>query len=166
MATILDLVERGHLIKLDAGLSWREQEQRCIYVTPRVRAWLEEELPGKVSSWGIEVPPIEQLDTILRNYCAGYELTFDRQIKPIHHIRFGIWEIKTPDLRLFGWFHLRDNFICTHINLANFIKEHGLYAGIRDESCRIREDLDLDEPKFIAGDDPNDVISAFSYPPS
>lgn len=166
MATILDLVESGKIVKLDAGLSWREQEQRCIYILPRVREWLEQELPNKSSSWNIELSPIEQLDAILNNYCSGRELTFERQINPIRHISLGIWEIKTADLRIFGWFYKKDIFICSHINIADFIKEYKLYNGLRDESCRWRNDLELDEPKFVAGDNPNDVISAFNYPAS
>lgn len=166
MATLLHLAQEHHLVKLEAALSWRQQEERCIYAFPRVVTWLEEELPDVISDRNLETSPLEQLDQFLRVYCSGEELFFERQFRPIRHIDNGVWELKTPDLRMFGWFAVRDCFICTKIDTKFRIKEHGLVPGYRDEAIRFRDALDLDEPKFVPGDDPNAVISAFSFPPS
>lgn len=165
MATLIHLAQQNQVFKFDAALSWREQEERRIYVFPSVKAWMAETLPGEVSGWDIESSPLEQLDIFLVKYCSGKELMFEREVRPLRHIDKGIWELKTADLRMFGWFHAKDCFVCTHANTAHNIKTHGLYAGYRDNAVWLRDQLDLDDPKFVLGDDPNDVISAFSYPP-
>lgn len=71
----------------------------------------------------------------------------------------GVWELKTADLRLFGWFVQKDCFIVCDCDTTLRVKQMRLYPGYRDQAVRFRERLDLDEPKFIAGDDPNDVVS-------
>ena len=121
-------------------------------------------LPNLESRFGSEIAPIEQLDDFLGSYCAGEVLMFERQFRPLVHIDKGIWELKTIDLRLFGWFHRRDCFVCSAVDDATRVKSIPLYSGYRDQAVHDRSTLDLDEPKFISGDDPNDVVSAFSYP--
>lgn len=166
MATLIHLTLQNQVFKLEAGLSWREQEDRRIYVFPTVRDWLTNTLPTEASSWNIELSPIEQLDDFLIEFCAGRELMFERQFNPIRHIDNGVWELKMADVRLFGWFHVKDCFICTFGNLAEKVKLHNLYSGYRDQSVLLRNQLALDDPKFVPGENPNDVISAFRYPPS
>lgn len=165
MATLIHLAQQNQLIKLEAALSWREQEDRRIYLFPKAKDWMEQTLPGEVSDRGLETSPLEQLDEFMTHYCSGRELTYERQFRPINHIDNGIWELKTADVRLFGWFAAKDCFICTAGDTKYRILEYRLVPGYRDEAVRFRDALDLDEPKFVTGDDPNDVISAFSFPP-
>jgi len=153
-------------VKLDPGLGLREQEERMIFAYPRVIEWLQKELPDEASSWNIEETPLEQIDAFVADFCSGAELTINRQVKPIRHIRHGILELKTADVRLFGWFAKRDCFICTAGNTAASVKVHRLYNGYRDEAVRLRRELDLDEPKYVDGDDPDRVLSDWCYPPS
>lgn len=164
MATLIHLAEKGLVHKLDAALSWREQEERRIYVLQQAREWLEQKLPSAISGWQLEVSPLEQVDNFLAAYCSGKELMYERQFRPLRHLSAGVWELKTADVRLFGWFHTKDCFVCTAGDTAHRVKEHNLYAGYRNDAVRLRDELDLDEPKFIPGDDPNDVVSAFAHP--
>jgi hypothetical protein len=164
MATLLDLERRGDVAKLDAALAPGQQEWRRIYVRPRVETWMANVLPGLPSALGLEVSPIEQLDAFLEIYCSGDSIMYERQFKPLRHIDSGVWELKMPDLRMFGWFHVRDCFVCTDCDCATRVKSHQLYSGYRDQAVRFRDSLDLDDPKFIVGDDPNAVVSAFCYP--
>lgn len=164
MATLLNLARQGVLAKLDAGLSWREQEERAVFAFPEVVQWLTEVLPNEASNWLLDQTPEEQVYALLHSFCAGHELTIDRQVKAVRHIRDGIWELKTADVRLFGWFPLRDHFICTAVDTAWKIKEFRLYNGFRDKSVAMRNQLDLDEPKYVSGDDPDSVLSDWCYP--
>lgn len=164
MATLLNLVEQNRVFKLDAGLGSNIWEERRFFVLPRVRNWLDETLSVLASNWNLELTPIEQLAAFLEDYCSGETLMFERQFRPLLHIDKGIWELKTADLRLFGWFHVKDCFIGTACDTAQRVKDHNLYRGYRDEAVRLRDELDLDEPKFVKGDDPNDVVSAFCFP--
>lgn len=166
MATLIELDERGLIHKLDAGLSWRQQENRLFYAFPKAQKWMLEALPLEISQHDLEIAPLEQLDAFLCLYCAGDELEFERQFHALRHIDKGVWELKTADLRLFGWFAVKNCFVCTNGNMAYRVKLHKLYSAYRDEAVRLRDQLNLNEPKFVTGDNPNDVISNFRFPTS
>lgn len=91
-------------------------------------------------------------------------ITYEWHFKPLTHIEDGIWELKTADLRIFGWFFVRDCFIGSAANLTDTIKQLHLYRPYVQEAVRLRDALDLDIPKFIPGDDPHAVVSDFDYP--
>jgi hypothetical protein len=76
----------------------------------------------------------------------------------------GVWELKTADLRVFGWFHAKDCFLGHCADTAERVKEHRLYTGYVGEVVRFRDSLPLDEPKYIPGEDPDAVVSNSSYP--
>lgn len=164
MATIEQLVAQDQLIRFDPELGWREMEDRFILFLPKAAQWMTQRLPNESSSWNIELSPQEQFDDLAYTFCSGRELVFEHQVAPIFHIEHGIWELKTADLRLFGWFPRRDWFICSGVNTAEEVKRLHLYAGYRDEAVRRRDQLDLNPPKFLPGEDPNVVISAWCYP--
>lgn len=164
MATIIDLVKAQKLFKLDPELEPNEQEWRWIYALPQFRKRVEDDLATWASTWEVEVAPIQQMDALMEVFCSGVTLTFGTQFRPLVHIKDGIWELKTPDLRLFGWFHVKDCFIGSALDLAFNVKSYNLYAGYASEAARLRDQLDLDEPKFVPGSDPNDVVSNYNYP--
>ena len=127
--------------------------------------WLTEVLPDLGSTWNIELSPLEQLAAFIETYASGEPLVFGRSFKPISHVSGGVWELKTADLRVFGWFPSQDVFIGHAANLSETIKSvRGMYHGYANEVVHYRKNLDLNEPKFVPGDDPNAVVSAFSYP--
>lgn len=64
----------------------------------------------------------------------------------------GVWELKTTDVRLFGWFHVPKCFIIGNVDTkARYLEMPGLSGGYRDNSAFRRDKLDLDKPKFILG---------------
>jgi hypothetical protein len=162
MATLMDLERAGRLQKYDPDLSWREQEYRCVYLLPSAVAWMRDKLPLEISDLRLERTPEEQVFTFLENFCAGHELWFPRQLHSLRHVDSGVWELKTADVRLFGWFPIRDHFVCSNGDMATRVKDGHLYERYRDEAVQMRDALNLDSPKFIAGGDPDDVVSAFS----
>jgi hypothetical protein len=165
MATALDLAANGFLWKLDAQLEPPQQELRMIHVGPKLLAWINNDLPGLESTWKIEQSPIEQMDDLTQVFCSGEPLTYDWQFKSLTHVADGVWELKTADLRIFGWFHKKDWFIGVIADTADRIKKHRLYeAYSRVEVVRFRNTLDLDAPKFVPGDNPHDVVSNYAYP--
>ena len=163
MATLQQLAAAGKLTKLDVPLGRRQQEERVIYLAQDVVEWLRDELPVCASSWNIEETPEQQFDSLASIFVAGETITYDTQFKTLRPIERGIWELKTADLRIFGWFHRRDCFVVTRIDTAQRVKDYGLYPGYRDAAVRFRDGLSLDEPKYIQGDDPHAVVSAFDF---
>jgi hypothetical protein len=164
MATLLDLVARNALFKIDPALDGAGQEFRCIYAAPRLKDWLQGDLLALESTWKIEATPAEQVAELVEHFCSGETLCYEWQFKPLTHIRDGVWELKTADIRIFGWFWKKDWFIGVAANPKDHIKRHNLYNGHTNEVERFRCALDLDEPKFVRGDNPHDVVSDFSYP--
>jgi len=164
MATPLELDLRGDLFKLDSGLAPIDEIRR-IYAAPRLHLWIQNDLPKLESTWNVELTPQEQLvGFVEEEFCPGEPLTFDEQFKPLRHVGDGIWELKTADLRMFGWFYEKDCFIGSAANLADLIKRLHLYIPYGEETARLRDALDLDVPKFVPGDDPHAVVSDFSFP--
>ena len=164
MATLLTLVEQGRLIKVDPALGPRELESRNIYAFPHVIDWFSKTLPNLGSTWKLEVSPQEQVDALIGIFCSDQILTYDWHFKPLSHIQDGIWELKTPDVRIFGWFFAKDIFIGTDADAAERIKQLKMYRPYREQAVRFRDKLDLDEPKFVPGKDPQNVVSDFDYP--
>jgi len=164
MTTLIELDQAGELFKLDPLLEANEQEWRMIYISPHLRNWFEEALPGLISVWKVEISPLQQVDALVEEFCSGTTLCYGPQFKPIQHIEGGIWELKTPDVRIFGWFRVRDCFVGWRGEHAEHVKTYDLYHGLAGETARFRDQLDLDEPKFIPGEDPNAVVSNYSFP--
>jgi hypothetical protein len=164
MATVIDLDRRGDLFKLDA-LERGEREFRELYASPLLHGWINDVLPAMVSSWSIQLSPLEQFVALAEIFCSGERLVYGNQFKPLTHIVDGIWELKTEDIRVFGWFPKNNCFVGAVADDATRIKTHRLYHGyVNVTTKRFLETLDLDEPKYIAGDDPHAIVSNFDFP--
>jgi hypothetical protein len=164
MATPIELDRKDALFKLEV-LEPAVQEFRQFYASPDLHNWLEGVLPTLASGLNLELSPLEQFVDLAETFCAGERLMYGLQFKPLTHITGGIWEFKTQDVRIFGWFHKKDCFIGAVADDATRIKKHDLYRGYANVTTkRFLEALDLDEPKFLPGDDPHAVVSNFDYP--
>jgi hypothetical protein len=164
MATVIGLSTNGPLSRLDAQLDPPRQELRMLHAGPKLVAWISDIVPTLESTWKIEQSPAEQLDDLMQVFCSGDPLTYEWHFKSLAHVADGVWELKTADLRIFGWFHEKDCFIGVK-DTADRIKKHHLYEGYsRTEVVGFRNSLDLDEPKFVPGDNPHAVVSNYSYP--
>lgn len=164
MATILEIEKAGGLRKLDAQLSRRQQEFRCFYAAPKLVQWIENDLHHAGSQHNLEQSPAEQVDALLEVYCSGEVLSYGWAFKEIKPIGSGVWEFKTADVRIFGWFNREDVFVGVVADFAWRVKEYKLYAGYRDEVLRLIANINLDEPKCLAGGVEDGVITNFNYP--
>ena len=164
MSTPLELAFRRELSRFNPNLDDGEAVERSLYGLPALRRWIEDTLPSLESTWNVEDTPAEQLDALLADYCSGEPMAIDLQFKNLIPVGDGIWELKTADLRMFGWFHRKDCFIGSSCDSADRIKEYKLYNGYIAEAVRRRDALDLDVPKFVPGDNAHDVISNCYFP--
>lgn len=167
MTTIPMLVADGEIVEFEPSLDDDETQVRCIYFSQHAVNWMKEKMPNLKPAWVSELSLQRQSDTFLEDFCAGVDLTVGPQFHnmepsdPNHH---GIWELKTADLRYFGWFYRKNVFIVWACNQAGFIKEYHLENGYRDEAVLFRESLDLDPPPFVPGNNPYDVITEYNIP--
>lgn len=161
MATSLHSLPTGLLIKLEVPLDAGEREVREIYLSPKLRDWLASTLPTLPSQWDLKnQSPEMQVDALTHIFVAGEPLAFDSQFNVLAPCEKGVWELKTPDVRIFGWFVEKDVFIGVVADDATFVKVHGLYSGYRDEVVRFRDQIELE---YIEGDHPNDVVSDWNF---
>ena len=162
MATFNKLVELGQLVKIEVRLDPDILPQRMIYALPSVIGWLRSDLPALVAEWeeGSQ-SPIEQVDYRFSQFIAGENISFwqamhiMRPADGTHHI----WELKTKDVRFFGWFYQKDVFVIAQAASTKLVKQNNLYPGMRDVCVQLRERLDLDEPKVVVGGY-SDVVSS------
>lgn len=164
MATLLELEESGQIFRLDPHLDPDQQEYRLFYTSVTLKKWIEDDLPNLASDRNIEELPDQQFDSLVEVYASGGILTFEWMFKPLTHIGAGVWEFKTPDLRIFGWFHKKDCFVGAYAGEKWHIKQHNLYPGYASQTAHFCNTLALDQPKYVDGEDPNDVVSNYAYP--
>jgi hypothetical protein len=166
MATLPKLVERGLVIEWETDLPQGKQPERCLFLPP-----LAERLPALLaanpeSMWGVEDSPAQQLDALALAFVSGEPLVIEHQVKYLEYQKTtqGVWYLKAPDIRLFGWIACADHFIAASIGIANQVKRLALYHGFGNEVAYLRDQLPLDNPKFAPGDDPHGLISNLTYP--
>ena len=165
MATILELEKLRVLEKYNANLRPREFEDRRLYAGARLVKWFADVLPHLGSSWKREETPEFQVAYLLKKYVTGAVLTYDWQFHTLRPFENSVWELKTADVRIFGWFFRKDHFIGVVADLKQNILDHsGIASGYVGDVVRFRDRLDLNEPKLIEGKDPNNVVSNFTYP--
>lgn len=125
---------------------------RLLYAFPHVVHWLANDLEGLSPDLsGGRQSPLEQVDDLLHAFVSGADLSYYQRAHFMKPWDDGVWELKTPDVRLFGWFHVRDAFVVANADSGERCKAIGLYEGYRTDTIRRRGLLDLDEPKFVSG---------------
>ncbi|MDA1001514.1 MAG: hypothetical protein O2807_13485 [bacterium] len=65
-----------------------------------------------------------------------------------------VWEMKTPDLRVFGWVYKPRVFIVAILDYADWYKRPTVKKSYEDARRQVmleRDALELDEPKFTSG---------------
>lgn len=152
MATLAELVGRQELVRLGGGLLPSEQVQGRLFAFPHVIDWLESVLPqldAELSDG--RQSPLEQIDDLFHDFVTGTNLDYWERTHSMRPEQPGVWELKTPDVRFFGWFHLRLTFVIAEVESAFKCKRYDLYPGYRESVVRRRHALKLNEPKFITG---------------
>jgi hypothetical protein len=116
--------------------------------------WLEQVLPKvRTISLGFDLTPIQQVDALFHDFVSGADLSYYERSHQMLPVDQGVWELKTLDVRIFGWFPLRAAFIIANIDTMERVKTHRLYSGYRDDCIRRRDTLDLEHPKYLSGTD-------------
>ena len=160
MATLVELRDSGVLVVIDP-LEPDELPWRTLYGTDAFINWLDIVLPGLVHDpMYADVSPLEQVFALFAEYVSGDVFLNDRRFKklrctPDHYI----WELKTEDVRIFGWAPEKDVFICCFGDSADQIKLQNGYGRYIALTAHARNELNLDEPKSVISEEPSDVIS-------
>jgi len=160
MPTITDLVDSGAIVRIDVELAPRDQPLRLLYGTPQFIEWLQGLLRGDEPSQRLgQTSPAEQVDDLFHSFLSGEPLIFTRQFRVVRAEENAVWELKTPDIRIFGWFMAKDCFVAVFGNWADTVKDHDLYRGYRIAIRRLRRELGIDATLCVRGVEPDDVLS-------
>ena len=154
MATTKQLVDSGRLVKVEGNLLPHQLPQRCIYALPRAIRWMNNDLPTIRTDGVVEgaLEPLEQADALINDFLSG--IPPDMWVMAphlMHPHENGVWELRTPDLRFFGWFWRRGIFILSAIGTAEMCKQRNLYHGYQTQCLHDMRALDLDPPCFTDG---------------
>ncbi|KAB2655919.1 hypothetical protein F9K94_15440 [Brucella tritici] len=162
MATLEQLIETDELVSLGVELEQNALPCRKLIGTPGFVLWLDEVLPQlQTTIVGGITDPLEQVDAVFHEYISGEDINYDRRFKRLtsrpddRHV----WELKTPDIRIFGWVPKKDHFICCYGEMKDEIELRLAYPRFIAQTVYVRTTLDLDEPKCIQSRDYNDVVS-------
>jgi hypothetical protein len=144
--------------KVNIPLARGEFEERKFYALPSFMNDLMNLVPtlrpGRLKA---ALTPQEQIDDILRKWITGRAMRYDRWLKDLMPRDSETWELKTADLRIFGWIYRPKVFVAAFMGVADHYKSHRdrpaleSYEDARNRVVAIRNRLDLDEPKFVTG---------------
>jgi hypothetical protein len=160
MTTIEELVEANAISRIEIEMHPRDQVLRLLYGTPDFIAWLDELAKGSQPGRRLgEATPAEQVDDLFNTFLSGMPLVHMRQFRTIRAEKNAVWELKTPDVRIFGWFLKKDCFVGVFGNWTDQVKDHDLYRGYRIAIRRLRRELGVDDTLCVQGVTPGDVLS-------
>ncbi|MDE4134548.1 hypothetical protein PXK00_15625 [Phaeobacter sp. QD34_3] len=160
MATLIGLCEQGLLDTIDP-LSPHELPWRSLYGTPDFIDWLDRALPTlDHNDLYDDLTPQDQVFVAFHEYVAGEEFLEDRRFKKLSWTpeRF-VWEIKTEEVRVFGWVPHKNAFICCYGDSKDRIETERSYGRYIAQTVYVRDNMDLDEPKLVRSGALHDVVS-------
>jgi hypothetical protein len=144
------------LTRIQVPLRRHEFDERWFYAMPSLVRFLEEILPSaQTGVLGATESPAAQMDTLLRKWNAGRPMAYGRAFSNLKPTGRAVWEMKTADLRIFGWVYRPKVFIAAFAGLADDYKPQNgnppkeSYDDARERVIWIREKLELTPPAFM-----------------
>lgn len=166
MATIRELCRLGELIPITVPLKRFEHDMRFVYASPECRRWFDKELRNLIAVDSSNLPPRQQFAMLLKDFITGKSFDHPRDFRRLRPVAEDVYELKTPDLRVFGWFPVRDTYIAVTACCLDEVKSLNIdrpkfdpYLRFIELVINYREKLDMDEPKYTKGAGYYDVIS-------
>lgn len=161
MATLKELEDSGLLVRIEVELNMGELPWRRVFGTQDFLKWLDEVLPTLTTTViGGDTEPIEQVDAVFHEYIIGRHLDENHHFKPLSWTPdWSIWEFKTPDIRIFGWLVEKDAFVCAFGDMKDEIELMKKYGAYIAKTKYVRDQLPLNEPKYVASKEYDDVLS-------
>jgi hypothetical protein len=155
MATFDKLLEGGVIVEVTVQLRSGQFPERKLYVYPECLDWMRNDVPQMVSGrLASALTPVEQLRERLRQWTAGDRMAYGRWFQDLTPARDEVWELKTADLRIFGWMYRPREFIAVRGGYADDYKEptkRKNYADERRAVVEARDAFPLDGEKYATG---------------
>lgn len=156
MSTLDILLDKRVLTRVVVKLARGQFHDRKLYALPECLEWMRNEVPkmatGRIQS---AQTPAEQLTERLRQWMADEPMRFGPWFHDMNPRSDDVWELKTDDLRLFGWMYRPKEFIAVRGGYADHYKGETkikTYADERRHVVSVRAALPLDPPKHVSGE--------------
>ncbi|WP_135507509.1 hypothetical protein [Roseovarius aestuariivivens] len=126
---------------------------RVLLATPRSVTWMKSKLPELESDGYVKdaIKPREQAMVLMSGFVSGRD--FD---PPLPHDmqdhEAGIWELRTDDLRFFGWIPKPSMFCLSSVETARKCKDKDLYNGFKTQAMHDREEISLYGGSYETGE--------------
>lgn len=151
MATLDELETAGILSRYKHKYHAIPRRGREMWFYKDAAEWLLKEFCAMEPFYAENTAPYKQAAVLLKNFVTGVE--FESEID-FWHMRphdKDVFELKTADLRIFGWFYRPRVFIAALAQTFEVTHKPGVHASYRNETVKMRDDLDLDYPKWVIG---------------
>jgi hypothetical protein len=125
---------------------------------PEADAWAGATLRTAPRGRAKNLSPFQQVEQLLFDFVIGRPLVYDAQRKKLNPVNKHVWELKTHDVRLIGWFPRKRCFVIVCGRLKSEIPHARLYTPCVSLVNWFRDQLDLDEPKAIMGVRYGDIL--------
>jgi hypothetical protein len=158
MATLSQLTKDGKLFKHVADLEPQELPERFIYFAPAFERWLCDILPTLPRDRGRDLSPLEQVEALFYDFVVKRPMVYGQTYRKLEPLTAHVWELKSEDIRVFGWFARRATFVAVVGQMKKHIKPRKLYDPFIDATRVFREALDLDPPKELTGVIYHDIL--------
>jgi hypothetical protein len=158
MATLEHLAATNKLLKHEPDLDDHELPERIAYFAPDFDEWLEAGLWSLDAKRGRDLTPFEQVEQILYEFVIGHPMAYSVDYRKLEPLRVHVWELKTPDVRLFGWFPRKATIVLVCGTLKENVNKFKAYTPFVEAVAAFRNAIDLDEPKSVTGVRQNEVL--------
>lgn len=159
MSTLEECKNTGKLITIGGGLRRHQLPVRLLTATPPAVEWMKTVLPTLTTDNFIpgSTRPLEQADNLFRRFVSGadFDPPVPHQMRPLGQ---GVWRLRTPDLRLDGWFPQKCIFVIANADQKRNTKKPGRDDLIFQLVLETRANLNLFGGKYEESEDYHDLI--------
>jgi hypothetical protein len=151
MATLEHLCAAGKLRRHVPDLEDLELPERVMYFAPEFEAWASSTLKAALRDRGRDLTPYEQAELICYEFIIGRPMAYSVDYRKLDPHGAQVWELKTEDVRIFGWFARKAHFVAVGGALKKDLRKAKDYTPHIQKVAKFRNILDLNEPKAITG---------------
>lgn len=152
MATTATLIQEDRLVRFELPPDCLGQPERLLFMAPEFVDWLDDVLWKEKKDRSRDLTPYEQVENMFTQFVSNPGFTGVGDFISIKPQAQGVYEMKTTDVRVFGWFYRPQQFIAVTGEMKKRLKgRRDLVAGYRKMVEGFRTKLDLDPPPFVRG---------------
>lgn len=153
MPTVSEALKTRVVVPIGGNLKPHQQPTRLLLTSQEVIEWMKAVLP-KAKSDGVypgAASPLEQAAGLFNRFVAGDDFQ-DPLPHPMRPTEQGIYRLRTPDVRMDGWFPEKCCFVIGAIELTqNCKRQRGLDDQLRDLAINLRTTLQINNGTYLTG---------------